>query len=189
MESPRAPCFEEDHRLFEERIGRHRQNLLRLARKLCHKGGVDPEDLVQDTLERALRQWDPLREKSDTTRLAWLSLTLQRRFFDLYRRRRTEARAGPILEVIQAPVVVREPRTWHPWEHVSEEDLKWAVHRLKPSLRAAFELHAAGLRYKDIAQRLGTTPGTVGFWLHQARRELKARLQPLVLARATVRAA
>jgi RNA polymerase sigma-70 factor (ECF subfamily) len=182
-------CFTQNRRLFEEFIGRHRQHLLRLARNLCRKGGVDPEDLVQDTLERAFREWGPLREKSDPRRLAWLSLTLQRRFFDHHRRQRTEAQEGPILEVVRAPVVVREPRTWQSWEHLSEEDLNRAVNRLKPSLRTAFELHAAGLRYKAIAQRLGTTPGTVGFWLHEARRELKTQLMPLAQARDTVRSA
>lgn len=164
---------------FEALAGQHQPLLLGLARKLCRHGVADAEDLVQDTLERALEHLEQLRGWSHDTRRAWLCTTLQRRFLDLYRRQRTEALEAPHLELVRAPVLVREPRAWRPWEHISEEELRHAVTALRLPLRTAFELHREGLRYKAIAERLGTTPGTVGFWLHQARRELKARLQPL----------
>jgi RNA polymerase sigma-70 factor, ECF subfamily len=168
---------------FQALIGPHHSLLLGLAHKLCRNGGADPEDLVQDTLERALVHFEQLRGWSDGPRRAWLCTTLQRRFLDQFRRQRTESHERPHLEWMRAPVLVREPRAWQPWERVSEEELQRAIAHLRPNLRAAFELHTAGLRYKDIAQRLGTTPGTVGFWLHQARCELKALLSPLALAR------
>jgi RNA polymerase sigma-70 factor (ECF subfamily) len=174
----------EESQEFASVIGPYEPLLLGLARKLCRNGGVEPEDLVQDTLERALRHFEQLRGWSDGTRRAWLCTTLQRRFLDHCRRQRTEATERPHLEWVHAPVLVREPREWHCWERVSEEELHAAVARLRPPLREVFELHLAGLRYKAIAQRLGTTPGTVGFWLHQARRELKAWLGPLATARA-----
>jgi RNA polymerase sigma-70 factor (ECF subfamily) len=167
---------------FQSLIGPHQPLLLGLARKLCRNGGADPEDLVQDTLERALVHFEQLRDWSDGTRRAWLCTTLQRRFLDQFRRQRTESHEGPHLEWMRAPVLVREPRAWQPWERVSEEELQRAIARLRPPLRTAFELHTAGLRYKAIAERLGTTSGTVGFWLHRARRELKALLHPLAVA-------
>jgi RNA polymerase sigma-70 factor, ECF subfamily len=169
---------------FEALIHPHRALLFGLARKLCRNGGAEPEDLVQDTLERALLHLDQLRGWSDGRRRAWLCTTLQRRFLDHCRRQRTESRESPHLELVRAPVLMREPREWHPWERLSEDDLRRAISRLRPPLRTAFELHSAGLRYKAIAERLGTTPGTVGFWLHQARHELKASLRPLATSRA-----
>ena len=174
---------EEDSQQFLTLIAPHRPLLLGLARKLCRNGGTDPEDLVQDTLERALRHFDRLRDSSDAARRAWLCTTLQRRFLDQFRRQRTEHTEAPHLEQVRAPVLVREPREWSPWEHVTEVELQQAISRLRQPLRTAFELHMAGLRYKVIAERLGTTPGTVGFWLHEARRELKAWLQPVTAAR------
>jgi RNA polymerase sigma-70 factor (ECF subfamily) len=171
--------FEEHGQEFLSLIGPHRPLLLGLARKLCRNGGTDPEDLVQDTLERALVHFERLRECADGARRAWLCTTLQRRFLDLLRRQRTESFEGPHLELVRAPVLMREPRAWRPWEHVTEEQLQHAISCLRPPLRTAFELHTEGLRYKDIAARLATTSGTVGFWLHQARRELKARLRPV----------
>jgi RNA polymerase sigma-70 factor (ECF subfamily) len=174
---------------FQSLISSHRPLLLGLANKLCRNGGADPEDLVQDTLERALVHFEQLREWNEPRRRAWLCTTLQRRFLDHFRRQRTESHESAHLEWMRAPVLVREPRAWQPWERVSEEELQRAISRLRPPLRAAFELHLEGLRYKAIAERLGTTPGTVGFWLHQARRELKARLRPYAVAPEEVLAA
>lgn len=176
--------FSGDSREFAALIGPHRDLLMGLAHKLCRNGGVEPEDLMQDTLERALVHFELLRGWSDGTRRAWLCTTLQRRFLDHCRRQRTESHEGPSLELLHAPVLVREPREWHCWERVSEEELHEAIACLRTPLREAFELHTAGLRYKDIAGRLGTTPGTVGFWLHQARLELRELLRPLAMEHA-----
>ena len=174
---------EDDSQQFLSLIAPHRPLLLGLARKLCRHSGTDPEDLVQDTLERALRHFDRLRHSSEPARRAWLCTTLQRRFVDHFRRQRTESVEGPNLERVRAPVLVREPREWSPWEHITEVELQDAISRLRQPLRAAFELHLAGLRYKVIAERLGSTSGTVGFWLHEARRELRAWLRPVTTAR------
>lgn len=171
--------FTGDDQAFASIIDPHMPLLRGLARKLCHNGGVEPEDLLQDTLERALLHFECLSGLSEARRRAWLCTTLQRRFLDHCRRQGTESREAPHLELVRAPVLVREPRAWHDWERISEEELHEAIAHLSPPLRAAFELHTKGLRYKAIAERLGTTRGTVGFWLHQARRELKAWLRPV----------
>ncbi len=169
-------------------LSRYQPLLLGKARRLCRQGGIDPEDVVQDTLERALRHLDWLSAQIERTRRAWLCTTLQRRFLDLYRRRRTESTDELDLTLLQAPVVVREPRAWQPWEHVSEDHLREAVRHLKPQLRDVFELHAAGLRYKAISERLGAPVGTVGCWLFQARRELRELLRPYTVASEAVTA-
>ncbi|HZH15821.1 MAG TPA: RNA polymerase sigma factor [Archangium sp.] len=178
-----AHTFSGDSREFAAFIAPHRALLMGLAHKLCRNGGVEPEDLVQDTLERALLHFESLRGWSGGTCRAWLCTTLQRRFLDHCRRQRTESTEGPHLELVHAPVLVREPREWHAWERVSEEELHEAIACLRSPLREAFELHTAGMRYKAIAQRLGTTTGTVGCRLHQARLELRALLRPLATAR------
>lgn len=148
-----------------------------LARKLCRGGQMEAEDLLQDTLERALRQREWLQAQGEGTVRAWLCTTLRRRFLDCCRHRRVEAVDGQELERVRAPVLVREAREWRAWELVTGEELQQALERLAPRLRAAFELHMEGLRYKAIAQRLGVAPGTVGTWLYLARRELRAQLQ------------
>lgn len=168
----------QEHRQLDAWLSRYQPLLHGKARKLCRGGAIDAEDLVQDTLERALRHMDWLSRQSEPTCRAWLCTTLRRRFLDVCRRQRTEAVDGPHLTRIRAPVVVREPRTWRPWERISDEHLRDAVTRLPPTLRTAFELHARGHRYKAISTRLGVPVGTVGCWLFQARHALRELLRP-----------
>lgn len=164
---------------FEECIRPYQPLLMGLARKLCRGGGVDAEDLVQDTLERALQHLGWLREQSPNRRQAWLCTTLQNRFLNLCRRQRTEPRGGLQTEELPA----REPRSWALWEHLTDEEIQQAIQRLEQPLRAALELHLAGGRYKAIARQLGTTVGTVGYWLHEARRRLRGLLRSVARER------
>lgn len=168
-----------DHRF--ETFARQHQPLLRgLARKLCGHGGPDPDDLVQETFERALRHFNVLAPQSEGAHRAWLCTTLRNHFLDLCRRRRTEALELPRLRVLSNPPETSpEAPTRELWERVSEENLRWALSQLKPQLREVYEMHMVGLKYRAIAQKLGVPEGTVGSWLFQARKELKELLLPL----------
>lgn len=70
---------------FEGLVREHSPFLLRLARSLAPSLGVDPEDVVQDTLERAWRSRDSYRGESSIR--AWLSSILTNRIRDLARTR------------------------------------------------------------------------------------------------------
>jgi len=48
------------HAAALELVDRHRPALLRQARTLCHRGGLDAEDLVDEMIERLLRSPEPL---------------------------------------------------------------------------------------------------------------------------------
>src|SRR5690606_33131572 len=63
---------------------RHRPLLQSLARRLC-RSSLDPDDLVQDTLERALRSSLPV----DTNERAWLSRVMRNLFIDRLRQQAT----------------------------------------------------------------------------------------------------
>ena len=169
--------------LFEECIGQYLPRLMGLARKLCRAGRIEPEDLVQDTLERALQYFGRLRTQSASSRQAWLCTTLQNRFLNLCRRQRTELQGSSRVEELHSLLITREPRSWQLWEHLTDEELQHAIQGLQQPLRTAFELYIAGGSYKVIARQLGTTAGTVGYWLHEARRSLRARLHVIALDR------
>ncbi|QRK09344.1 RNA polymerase sigma factor [Archangium violaceum] len=154
----------------------HRPHLLQLARRLCRQGGVDPEDLVQETLERALEGFDKLSPADEPARRAWLCTTLTNRFLDLCRRRRTEMLGLPGLRLVQEQVTSLEDVPEEPWASLTEEELREAVGQLKPKHREVYQLHATGMRYKQIAQQLGIPIGTVGYRLLEARQALKEML-------------
>lgn len=161
---------------FEKLSRDYRPLLLSLARKLSSRGSVEPEDLVQETLARALQEFDKLASASDAARRGWLCTTLTNRFFDLYRQRRAEQEQLPGLRLVQSEAVSPEEGLEEKWGEFSSEQFRAAVGRLKPKHREAYELHAQGLRYREIAQKLGVPTGTVGAWISEARRELRGLL-------------
>ncbi|WP_164002777.1 RNA polymerase sigma factor [Pyxidicoccus caerfyrddinensis] len=166
------------HRQFEEFARARRPGLLRVSRRLCAGGGIDPEDLVQETLERAYRHFDKLVGENPGAVSVWLSTTLSNRFLDHCRRRRTEVLGAPALRVVQDDMT-GEPEPAEHWERVTSADFLRAIERLRPPhLREAYRLHASGLRYRAIAQQLRAPEGTVGRWLSEARQALREMLTP-----------
>ncbi|MFP2934175.1 RNA polymerase sigma factor [Pyxidicoccus sp. 3LG] len=166
---------------FEEFAQRVRPMLLALAKRLCGYGGIDPEDLVQESLARALLHHAALANQPEPVLRAWLCRALTNHFLDLCRKRRTEVlEQERELRLVRDEVESPDAMSGEVWEHISEKDFRAAIAQLpNPRVREAYELHATGLRYRAIAQRMGVPEGTVGSWLFQARKELKALLLPL----------
>ncbi len=169
---------EVQHRQFDGFARARRPGLLRVARRLCAGGDIDPEDLVQETLERAYRHFDRLVGENAGAVSVWLSTTLSNRFLDHCRRRRTEVLGAPTLRVVQGDST-GEPMPAEQWERVTRADFQRAIDQLRPPhLREAYQLHASGLRYRAIAQQLRAPEGTVGRWLSEARQALRELLTP-----------
>ena len=162
--------------IFEDFARRERAVLLGIARKLCLGGSFDPEDLVQESLERAFRQRARLEGQPDSARRAFTRTAMTNYFLDLCRKRQTERAAadpGPAVEAVPAPDRA-EPELW---AAVSDEQFLAAVKKLKPEkLQEAYRLHARGMRYREIARQLGAPEGTVGAWLTGARDQLRQLL-------------
>ncbi|QSQ11014.1 RNA polymerase sigma factor [Myxococcus landrumensis] len=173
-----ANLFNRERRRFEAFIRQHRPSLLGLARRLSARSSLEPEDLVQETFERAMQEFESLKDRTDAAAAAWLCTTMTNRFLDYCRRQRTEVRGMPHLALVQEGVAQAESQ--ENWELVSTEEFQKAVERLKPHLRDAYRLHAEGRRYNAIAEHFNVPVGTVGSWLTLARRDLKDLLLPQV---------
>jgi RNA polymerase sigma-70 factor (ECF subfamily) len=125
-------------------------------------------DLVQDTIERALRRRESF--VSGTNLRAWLMTILTNRFLDLVRRDKLAAEVA-----IDDHDVAAEPL---PEARVSPERLRAAVAALPDDLREVVTLHALdGRGYRDIAEQLGIPIGTVGTRLARARSRLLLELR------------
>ena len=160
---------------FEDFARRERGVLLGIARKLCAGGAIDPEDLVQEALERAFRQRHRLDGQPDPARRAFTRTAMTNHFLDLCRKRQTERPAGddPAVEAVASPERMEEER----WAQISDQQFLDAIRKLEPEkLQQAYRLHARGLRYREIARQLGVPEGTVGAWLTGARDQLRALL-------------
>ncbi|HEX2658911.1 MAG TPA: RNA polymerase sigma factor [Polyangia bacterium] len=151
--------------------------LLRVALGLT-RDPSEAHDLVQDALERALREWE--RFTPGTNVRAWATTILSRLFIDRWRQRRRQPKFVG-LEAIETPTHAADPKADDappaPWETVTEADLTWAVSQLPQDLRVVFELNVnGGLSYLQISEAASIPVNTVGTRLLRARKHLRARL-------------
>lgn len=158
-------------------LGRYYAGLLRLAWKLCGDGGIDPQDLVQETAERALLNGAHLASQTDAAVRAWLCRTLLNLFRDRYRRRRTEHAGNALLRLVGEEAAQVPDAGSGGWKRLSEEAFRDAVRHLPPEMRRVFLLRMSGLRDREIAQQLRIPMGTVASRLFNARSLLRKRLQ------------
>lgn len=160
---------------FEDLAREHGPVLRSVALRLC-RNPSDAQDLVQDTLERALRSFQSLPAGANLR--AWLIAILRNRFIDSCRKHSKEAPhpdASEIAEVTPAQVPEPEPR----WASITPEQVKAALSQLPEEFRAVYTLHAIERKaYSEIAARLGIPKATVGTRLLRARQKLKALLLP-----------
>lgn len=151
---------------------KHIPNLQRRARWLA-RSDSDAHDIVQDTLEKALRAWPRLRPSSNVG--AWLGTMLSNTFIDSWRREACRrALSDQIDGLVSQPDDDPPPPPWH---DISPGDLERAVARLPTRLRIVCELHVfRRMSYEQISERLRLPSGTIGTRLLRARQYLRAYL-------------
>jgi RNA polymerase sigma-70 factor (ECF subfamily) len=138
--------------------------LTRYARSLVGNA-VDAEDLVQDTLCKALTSWSQFRVGTNLD--AWLTTILKNTFFSA--RRWQQPKALPEWDAAFLLEPEQEMRVaWREFER--------ALAGLPSCQRdALLSIGVDGLRYEDVAERQGVSAGTVKSRIHRAR----SRLEPL----------
>jgi RNA polymerase sigma-70 factor (ECF subfamily) len=139
--------------------------LRRFARALVgHPERAD--DLVQDTLERALTRLDSYTP--GTNMRAWLFTILRNAHINELRRARTTATPDETLEALSPPAPASQ-------EHgLSMRDLQRALARLTPEMREVLLLIGLeGMSYEEAADVLGAKVGTVKSRLCRGREALR----------------
>jgi len=137
------------------------------------KSEDDAADLLQDTLERALRADSKRRNRTLTTR--WLLTIMHNRFLD-DRRARAVRRSVPDAQALLERMA-SEPVPYPAlWRVTDSEPLAACVARLSPGAQEIFKLRADGVSYVDLASRFGIAIGTVGTRLARVRARLRAML-------------
>jgi RNA polymerase sigma-70 factor (ECF subfamily) len=156
--------------------------LLRVAIGLT-RNVTEARDLVQDALERALREW--ARFTPGTNARAWVTSILSRLFIDGWRRRRRHPTFVGIDNVelpAESGEAVPEADAVS-WETVTDADLEWAIAQLPAPLRQVFELSTVShLSYVETGAALGIPISTVGTRLMRARRRLRDLLEARAVA-------
>jgi len=150
--------------------------LIRVALGLT-RNAAEASDLVQDAMERALREWS--RFTPGTNARAWVTAILSRLFIDGWRRRRRRPALVGLDDLdLAGPAPLDGAADPVPWENISDADLQRAVAELPEPLRHVFQLNVVDhLSYGDIGAALGIPVNTVGTRLMRARRRLRATLE------------
>jgi RNA polymerase sigma-70 factor (ECF subfamily) len=129
----------------------------------------DARDLVQDTIERALRNFD--RFQPGTNIRLWLFRIMYNLFVDRYRRRAHELSVEPV-GLLELPAEDPEPPP--AWASLGGEDVMGALRQLEPRFQVVLRLHFEERRsYRDISEQLGIPTGTVGTRLLRARQRIR----------------
>jgi RNA polymerase sigma-70 factor (ECF subfamily) len=156
------------------------------------------EDLLQETLERALQSRDRFREGSNLG--AWVFSIMRNLFIDGRRRRAIRARVEQKafwLGELEAPLRDLEhdedaghaecgrldhgASDWEaltPLDVITTSDVDAAVAMLPPAQQEIFTLaYGARLSYREIATKLGIPPSTTGTRLLRVRAKVRRRLE------------
>lgn len=143
-----------------------------VARRLC-RNATEAEDLVQDTLERALGSIHSFTP--GTNARAWLLSILHHLFIDRCRRRTREGVAVPV-DQLEHQLAGSEAEEEPKWAKLSRQDVDVALEHLEPSFRDVYRLHVNGRSYEQISKELSIPRATVGTRLLRARKKLKTLL-------------
>jgi RNA polymerase sigma-70 factor (ECF subfamily) len=155
--------------------------LQRVAFRMTN-GAYDAEDLVQETVTRALTHRHQFR--ADTNLRAWLITIMRSLAVNTYRRARRAPQMQHLDESEQEQALYgpsgrhgspsAEQMMLHTW---LDQDLKAALASVPEHFRRAVELcDLQGLTYREAAQALGCALGTVMSRLHRGRALLRKAL-------------
>ena len=172
----------EDLEEFERALLSHGSNLLAVATRLA-RNRSEAEDLVQDTLVKALRAKD--QYEAGTNLKAWLLKILKNTFINRYRRSGLERNVldGPDADPLADGWIgastlrsMRDPEA-QALRPILEREINGALDTIPEEFRLIVLLaDVEELSYKEIADAVGCPIGTVMSRLHRGRRLLKARL-------------
>jgi RNA polymerase sigma-70 factor (ECF subfamily) len=144
-------------------------NLLRFAERLAGNR-AEAADLVQDTIERALRCRERFQYGSEIG--SWLTTILRRIFIDRCRHARVAGRLPRHRDLLHV-TPSEDPSPPPAWESFSLEDVRRGLLFLKPEFRLVFEMFAfERLSYVEIGRRLSMRVGTVATRVFRARKQL-----------------
>jgi len=151
----------------------HRAGLSTQARILAHDRAT-ADDLVQETLERALRSAGQFKPGSNLR--AWLIRILRNLFTDNCRRNAL-ARSVTFKEMAKLDATV-EPTEIGCHDLISLEDVTDALAEMEPEQSVMFELaYIQQLSYSQIGERLAICMSTVGTRLWRAKIKLRELLE------------
>ncbi len=160
---------------FEQEALPHLDTLYRVALRLTGEPSA-AEDLVQDTMLRALRAWSSFRPGSNAR--AWLVTILRNQFINGWRVRKRQPAAVDMEAVPEPPDPSEPDPEGRFFDRLVDDEVLQAIDALPNDFREVLVLSdMEDMSYAEIAEALGIPVGTVKSRLFRARRILQGRLR------------
>lgn len=157
--------------LFASLCTPNRPDMLIFAMQLTRGNKAASEDIVQESLIRALRGWEAFQapEQPEAVTRAWLFVIVKNTFINQYRMRKRHDAAIP--ELVEIYDQATEPNVEEVSGPYSDEVLT-ALDAVQADHRDIVLRFASGQKYTEIASDLGIPIGTVMSRLYRARKAL-----------------
>jgi|SRR5690606_5243304 len=138
------------------------------------KDAEDANDLVQDTVLKAVMHYNRFRE--GTNLKGWLYTIMKNTFINNYRRT-TKAN----IFITQSDEIPNQHLMYSSSENGGEssfvmEDIRAALKKLSTDYLVPFSLYFEGFKYHEISDQLKIPIGTVKTRIHIARKQMKSTL-------------
>ena len=133
------------------------------------------KDLVQDTILKALTYRD--KYEANTNLKAWTYTIMKNTFINTYRR---NIKANTIIDSTEDMYYINNSRVSEfvkPDSEYMYKEILRSVKSLEAEQRIPFEMHVAGYKYKEIAENLELSIGTVKSRIFFARKKLMDNLK------------
>lgn len=160
--------------LFVEELLNCRSHLETYARSLTYNIN-DAKDLVQDTLIKALSNRDKF--EYSTSMKAWTFTIMKNTFINNYNRR---AKTNKIIDSSKDLTVHQinyKNNYYNPESLIHEEEIRKNINRLEKEQRIPFEMFTNGFKYKEIAEELDLSIGTVKSRIFFGRKKMMESLK------------
>jgi RNA polymerase sigma-70 factor (ECF subfamily) len=158
---------------FNSRLVDMQSYLEYFARKLTNNHD-DSLDLVQETMLKALTYRD--KYVHQTNFKAWLFTIMKNIFINNYRRR---VKGKTIIDTTDNMFFLNNtmdsPST--PENEITHQEIEAGIEKLQDDQRIPFEMHTQGYKYKEIAEELDISIGTVKSRIFFGRRKLMDSLK------------
>jgi RNA polymerase sigma factor (sigma-70 family) len=135
----------------------------------------EAEDLLQETLFKALKYKDQFVEKTNLK--AWTYTIMKNTFINNYRRAIKQNTAFDSTKDLYFLNFSQDSGIDSPESLYSTAEIQKAIHSLEDEYRRPFEMHVAGFKYKEIADELELPIGTVKSRIFFTRQRLMKMLK------------
>lgn len=159
---------------FNHKLLNLQENLEYFARSLT-ANEEEAKDLVQDTNYKALTNRDKFQP--NTNLKAWTYTIMKNTFINNYRRK---VKANTIVDTTEDLYYLnttKEAKFEAPDSNLAAEEINRNIKRLDEEQRMPFEMHNQGYKYKEIADKLDLSIGTVKSRIFFTRKKLMEKLQ------------